>query len=86
MIQDQPKWWRAGKDFGKGENVKNIQSRTNLNGKLLIPTFSRILLFGCFLFLMKVLIKKVLEICFPAFCRILLFGCWLLSFSNLNSI
>ena len=28
------------------------------------PTFSRIFLFGCFLFLIKVLIKKVLENCF----------------------
>ena len=28
------------------------------------PTFSRIFLFGCFLFLIEVLIKKVLENCF----------------------
>ena len=28
------------------------------------PTFSRIFLFGCFLFLIKVLIKKGLENCF----------------------
>ena len=30
--QDQPKWWRAGKDFGIMEIKGEIQSRTNLNG------------------------------------------------------
>ena len=32
QIQDQPKWWRAGKDFGIMEIKGEIQSRTNLNG------------------------------------------------------
>ena len=31
---------------------------------LLLSTFSRIFLFGCFLFVIKVLIKKLLENCF----------------------
>ena len=32
QIQDQPKWWRAGKDFGIMEIKGETQSRTNLNG------------------------------------------------------
>ena len=31
-IQDQPKWWRAGKDQGSKLGKILIQSRTNLNG------------------------------------------------------
>ena len=31
-VQDQPKWWRAGKDFKEIIKIIKIQSRTNLNG------------------------------------------------------